>query len=238
MRLHRFYISEKIGAQKEIVVHSAELVNQIRRVFRLKTDDSVVVFDGSGSDYECRIADFGKESITLDVQHVSRSRFMPARNVYLYAAMVKKDTFEWIAEKATELGVTHIVPVMAERSEKKNINEVRLNKIVVEASEQSGRGDVPEISEMVSLKEAVEKFAIQSSHVKKIAFHTDGHEFKAGSVEKDEDAALFIGPEGGWSSDEVDLFHAHDIPVVCLGSQVLRAETAVVATLSLVVLGK
>ncbi|MBP6858982.1 MAG: RsmE family RNA methyltransferase, partial [Candidatus Pacebacteria bacterium] len=123
MRLHRFYISEKIGLQTEIIVHSADLVNQVRRVFRLKTGDSIVIFDGSGSDYECRIADFSEKSITLDIQNASRSRFMPSRKVYLYAAMVKKDTFEWIAEKATELGVTHIIPVMAERSEKKNINE-------------------------------------------------------------------------------------------------------------------
>jgi 16S rRNA (uracil1498-N3)-methyltransferase len=156
MRLHRFYISEKVGPQTEIIVHSAELVNQVRKVFRLKTGDSIIVFDGSGSDYECRIADMGKESITLDIQNASRSRSMPSRNVYLYAAMVKKDTFEWIAEKATELGVTHIIPVMAERSEKKNINEARLAKIVVEASEQSGRGNVPTILPMVSLQEGIE----------------------------------------------------------------------------------
>ena len=117
MRLHRFYISDPIGLQTEVTIHSAELVNQIRRVFRLKAGDSVIVFDGSGSDYECRIADFGKESITLDVGSSSRSRFVPEREVILCAAIVKKDTFEWIVEKATELGVTKIIPIMAERSE-------------------------------------------------------------------------------------------------------------------------
>ncbi|MBP6858924.1 MAG: RNA methyltransferase, partial [Candidatus Pacebacteria bacterium] len=161
--------------------------------------------------------------------------FMPSRKVYLYAAMVKKDTFEWIAEKATELGVTHIIPVMAERSEKKNINEARLEKIVVEASEQSGRGSVPVIASMVSLKEGIE---IGDSNIRRIAFHTEGKNFSASEIEKDQDIAIFIGPEGGWSPDEVALFHTNDIPVVCLGTQVLRAETAVVAALSVVMLGE
>ncbi len=234
MRLHRFHISEKIGLQTEIVVHSVEMVDQVRKVFRLKTDDSIIVFDGSGSDYECRIADFGKDTITLDIQNASRSRFMPTRKVFLYAALVKKDTFEWIAEKATELGVTHIVPVMAERSEKKNINEARLKKIVIEASEQSGRGDVPEVLPISTLQEVIEN---SDSDTKRIAFHTEGAAFSASEISKDEDAAIFIGPEGGWSLDEIGLFHAHKIPVVCLGTQVLRAETAVVAALSVVMLG-
>lgn len=212
-----------------------ELVNQVRKVFRLKTGDSIIIFDGSGSDYECRIADMGKESITLDIQNASRSRYMSSRNVYLYAAMVKKDTFEWIAEKATELGVTHIIPVIAERSEKKNINEARLAKIVVEASEQSGRGNVTVILPMVSLKEGIE---MGDSNTKRIAFHTEGAAFTQGRPALNEDIAIFIGPEGGWSPDEIDLFHKNDVPVACLGTQVLRAETAVVAALSVMMLGE
>ncbi|MEK7641810.1 MAG: RsmE family RNA methyltransferase [Patescibacteria group bacterium] len=236
MRLHRFYIGEKVGPQTEIVVHSTELVNQVRKVFRLKTDDSIIVFDGSGSDYECRIADFSKDSLTLDIQNASRSRCMPSRTVYLYAALVKKDTFEWITEKATELGVTHIVPVMAERSEKKNLNEARLKKIAVEASEQSGRGDVPTILPLISCEEAIAKIGQSDGHT--IAFHTEGHALESSTIRKDEDVALFIGPEGGWSPHELDLFHKNEIPVVCLGTQVLRAETAVIAALSVVMLGK
>lgn len=241
MRLHRFYIPERIGAQTEFVVHSDELVNQVRKVFRLKTNDSIIVFDGSGSDYECRIADFGKDSITLVTQCTSRSRFIPSRNVYLYAAMVKKDTFEWITEKATELGVTHIVPVMAERSEKKNLNEVRLKKIVVEASEQSGRGNIPEVMSTISLTEAITKITDTNNsqlNGNAVAFHTEGAEFSAKDTKGSENIAIFIGPEGGWSPDEIELFHKNEIPVVCLGSQVLRAETAVVAALSMIMLLK
>ncbi len=248
MRLHRFYTTEKIGLQKEITIQSAEMVNQVRRVFRLKSGDSVIMFDGSGSDYECRISDFGKESITLDIDSSTRSRFMPEREIVLCAAVVKKDTFEWIVEKATELGVTKIIPIMAERSEKKNLNEARLKKIAVEASEQSGRGTVPVISEIMSLKEVVDYMAksggLTSSQqgevsLKAVAFHLDGEPFDARKINtKNNSLAIFIGPEGGWSENELAMFHKSGVPVVTLGTQVLRAETAVVATLSVIMFGK
>ena len=155
--------------------------------------------------------------------------------------------------------MTDIIPIIAERSEKKAVNHGRLVKISVEASEQSGRGDVPTIHPVVSLKEAVrvrrtgyevrrrEKSEIlkseilnksdqpiggQNSNIKAIAFHTDGELFDQKDYSKDEAIAILIGPEGGWSLDEIDMFHKNDIEVRCLGSKTLRAETAVVVALS------
>jgi 16S rRNA (uracil1498-N3)-methyltransferase len=231
MRLHRFYTTETIGLQKEITIHSAEMVNQIRRVFRLKSGDSIIIFDGSGSDYECHISDFGKESITLNVNSSSRSRFMPAREITLCAAVVKKDTFEWIVEKATELGVTKIIPVMTERSEKKNLNEARLKKIAIEASEQSGRGNIPTIHPIITLAEAMQR--VVDKKITSVAFHTEGEKIQGLPLY----SVIFIGPEGGWSPKEIALFHANNIDINCLGNQVLRAETAAIAALSLVMLG-
>jgi 16S rRNA (uracil1498-N3)-methyltransferase len=235
MRLHRFYVAELIGSQKEITIHSDELVNQLSRVFRLKTGDSVILFDGSGFDYEASISSFGKNDqkvVTFHIEKNTTSRFMPTREVTLCAAVVKKDTFEWIVEKASELGVTNIVPVMADRSEKKNLNEERLKKIAVEASEQSGRGNVPEIAPITNFTQSLTLVA--DSHVPALAFHPEGESpsahLSAGST------ALFIGPEGGWSPAELEMFHTNKIPVVSLGNQVLRAETAVVAALSKVLL--
>ncbi len=258
MRIHRFYTTEVIGNKTEFTISSADLVNQVRRVFRLKSGDFVIVFDGSGSDYECSIVDFGKDTISLNVVSARRSHYMPTRDVYLYAAVVKKDTFEWIVEKATELGVTHIIPVMAERSEKKSLNEERLKKIAIEASEQSGRGSVPIIYPIVTLKEALcvtpSKDGVQEKEhnsesvtldsglrrnddLQCVAFHTDAPAFSKSDITSDVSLGLFIGPEGGWSADEITMFHSHEIPTKSLGNQVLRAETAAVAALSVVILG-
>ena len=243
MRLHRFYISEIVASKTEIILESSDQVNQIRKVFRLKKGDLLIIFDGSGSDYTCGIEDFRDETIVLGVREASKSRFMPARAIVLYAALVKKDTFEWIVEKATELGVTKIIPIIAERTEKKAVNEERLSKIVIEASEQSGRGSVPEIAPVVSLKEAVIALRAKieealNSDCKTIAFHTDAELFTQLDIARNESLACFIGPEGGWSPDEIALFHDNKISVRSIGTQVLRAETAVVATLSLVMFGK
>jgi 16S rRNA (uracil1498-N3)-methyltransferase len=148
---------------------------------------------------------------------------------------VKKDTFEWITEKATELGVTDVVPVIAERSEKKNLNEERLKKISVEASEQSGRGDVPIVHPIISLEEAMEK--VKQDGMQTVVFHLEGDTFHTAFFDKNNDLAVFIGPEGGWSEREVEMFHTNGFAVRSLGDQVLRSETAVIAALSQVVFG-
>lgn len=263
MRIHRFYISEIIGDKTTITVESAELANQIRNVFRLKAGDSVVLFDGSGFDYECTILGLGQNDedyVTFSIEKNAPSRFMPdrdGREITLCAAVVKKDTFEWIVEKATELGVSKIIPIMAERSEKKNLNEVRLKKIAIEASEQSGRGNVPMIHSIITLGEC-QKW-ITERKIPAIVFHTEGPLFGSSvlldglqegrgedstivstfpkeSASNNDALGIFIGPEGGWSNAEIELFHANNMPIFSLGPQVLRAETAVVSALSLILL--
>ncbi len=251
MRLHRFYIAEKIGSQKELVIDSPELVNQISRVFRLGAGDKVIVFDGSGNDFECVIvheasldkprdkSPRGGGQLQLAVGAVRPSRYVPTKKVVLYQAVVKKDNFEWIVEKATELGVTDIVPVITERSEKKDLNMERLNKIAVEASEQCGRGDVPVVHS--ARRGIAEVFADSDSKygsksINGIAFHIDGVARPRLAEELGQPLALFIGPEGGWSPAELELFHKYNLPVYSLGKQVLRAETATIVALSKVLM--
>jgi 16S rRNA (uracil1498-N3)-methyltransferase len=244
MRLHRFYIPQPIGNETEITIHSAELVHQVRRVFRLKEGDSIIFFTGTGFDYECKIAKFGLHTIISTVTSISRSRFQAGRDIILAAAVVKKDTFEWIVEKATELGVSRIIPIMAERSEKKSLNESRLKKIAIEASEQSGRSTVPEILPIASLEDVLDPAYFNRlkrtqpedrTHLSSVAFHTEGELLNRREYSNDKPLVVYIGPEGGWSDDEIDMFHKNDIPVRSLGNQILRAETAVIAALSQVV---
>jgi 16S rRNA (uracil1498-N3)-methyltransferase len=245
MRLHRFYTTENLENKTDITINSPELVHQVRRVFRLRNGDSIILFSGTHFDYECKIDDSNNEStidsnniIRLQVIKKERSRYSPQHKVFLCAAVTKKDTFEWIAEKATELGVTDIIPVMAERSEKKSLNESRLQKITVEASEQSGRGTIPMVHPIMGLEDAVEFIKKEKGEIEILVFHTEGRLNLRGETSEGRPQALFIGPEGGWSDKEIEMFHSHNIKVVCLGPQVLRAETAVIAALSVVLLGK
>jgi 16S rRNA (uracil1498-N3)-methyltransferase len=233
MRLHRFYIDAKLPDSGAFEVKSAELAHQWKNVFRLKAGDGVILFDGSGSEFHGTLVSCGKDSaeVTITSREAKDVSSMP--KMTLFAAVLKKNMFEWVSEKATELGVSKIVPVLAERSEKKNLNMDRLRKIVTEASEQSGRVTLPEIAEPVTLEEA-----LASADMPLVAFHLSGETFDAKKHAVGKSFGALVGPEGGWSDAEVALFKEKNIPVVSLGVQVLRAETASVAVASLVLLGK
>lgn len=226
MRLHRFYIGKNIGDSLDFSVDSYELSNQLRKVFRYKTGDSVVLFDNSGFEYIANITDFEKDIVKFEIIEKCDKRGLIEKNVILFSSLVKKDTFEWIAEKATELGVSEIYPVVSERSEKKNINEERINKIVIEASEQSGRVTIPKINKIISLSEAVE--FVKNNNIKAVAYHTvTTHQEESASYE-----AVFIGPEGGFTENEIKLFQDSNIGISSLGKLILRSETAVIVALS------
>jgi 16S rRNA (uracil1498-N3)-methyltransferase len=229
MRLHRFYTEQNID--KTIGAHFfiQDSTEQMRKVFRLKSGDHVIAFDGSGEDVESEITDFTKEGVELSVVSSQKSRSIPNINVTLSMAIVKKDNFELIVEKATELGVSHIIPVLADRSEKKNLNQDRLIKISIEASEQSGRGSVPSVGQIMSIDQFV-----SSNGGNIVVFDPSGKKFLR-SDSKD-DITVLIGPEGGWSPRELELFASKNIPVYSLGNQVLRAETAAISVLSLILL--
>ena len=234
MRIHRFYVAGKIPPQGAFSVIDEGLVNQLKKVLRLKIGCEITIFNGDGRDHECLISGFEKDRVVLEIKRSHASRFVPTRDVWLYAAVIKKDNFEWIVEKAAELGVSNIVPILSDRSEKKSLNMDRLSKIVIEASEQSGRGTVPAVHQIMSFGESIERLA--QERAKRtwlvLAFHTEGEPFRMGDDDKSKPAALFIGPEGGWSEHEVMSFHQAGVSVQCLGKQVLRAETAAVAVLA------
>src|ERR1035437_5325527 len=156
MKLHRFYVAGKIPPQGIFDVVDEGLLNQLKRVLRLKIGHEVTVFIGDGQDHECFIKGFEKDKVILKIKKSYSSRYIPVREIWLCVAIIKKDNFEWIVEKATELGVSHIVPILSDRSEKKFLNIERLEKIIVEASEQSGRGDIPRIHPIVKLEESIE----------------------------------------------------------------------------------
>lgn len=226
MKIHRFFTSEKVGENISITLTSESLVNQLRNVFRFSQGDEIIIFDNSGYDYLFTIEGYGKNTVTLKRKEIKENLVKTKKEIYLFASLVKKDNFEWIAQKATELGVSHIVPIMSERSEKKNLNIERIQKIIIEAAEQSGRATIPELHEIIDLKSALENYA----NIKSIAW--DPSSIKFVSQDISDAVGLYIGPEGGWSPAELDLFSQNKISIRSLGPQVLKSETAVVAVIS------
>ncbi|MDQ5962329.1 MAG: rRNA (uracil1498-N3)-methyltransferase [Patescibacteria group bacterium] len=225
MRLHRFYVKQPLG--EELVVGNKELLHQWTSVFRFKPGDQVLLFSSSPSDFLYTFITISKAEATLSF--VSKKDNIISEKMVLYMALVKKDTFETIVRQATELGVTRIVPVLASRSEKKNLNFERLETIIKEATEQSGRGDIPLISQILSLKEAI----VDSGDSLRVVGSLHGDSFKRGVIETKQAVSLWIGPEGGWTREEEDLFKKNDFTLVMIAPETLRADTAAISLISL-----
>lgn len=228
MRLHRFYTREKLEKGQNITLSEVGLMHQMRSVFRFQPGDTVILFDGDGHDYVSEIVSIARSQAVLRVTQSVVNEWKPCLRLTLAVSMIKKDNFEWIVQKATELGVSEIIPLISERSEKKGWNKERAEKILIEACEQSGRSDVPLLGDLITLSEFVD-----TEKRKVIAFHTEGNLFACEEKVGEEMVAL-IGPEGGWSEREVEMFHAKQYPVMKLPTPVLRAETAAIAISSII----
>jgi 16S rRNA (uracil1498-N3)-methyltransferase len=230
MRLHRFFADQPLPAGREAMIVNPGILHQWKRVFRLGKGDSIILFNGNGMEYISRIVSLGKNEGIVYVAEERPVAFAPRRELWLFAALVKKDNFEWILQKGTELGVSHFVPLLTDRSEKKDFNSERLKKILIEAAEQSGRATIPELHALIAPERAIEQHLMPS-----IIFHLEGGAFVRENWDYPQLGA-YLGPEGGWSDRELEFFRAKKLPIVSLGSQTLRAETAAIAVSSLLLL--
>jgi 16S rRNA (uracil1498-N3)-methyltransferase len=231
MRLHRFYINKKINNSSQITIDDRRLIHQWRNVFRMKTGDRVVLFDGGGKDCVSDIVSLGKDEVTVKIVE-KREGVIPDKEVWLFFSLIKKDNMELILQKCAELGVSHFVPVISERSEKKGLNISRAEKILTEASEQCGRSDVPKLHEIITLEDAVKKYKNELNFV---AFDSSGPMLNVTSY-KLQITGLFVGPEGGFTEEELALFERNNTPIYSLGALTLRAETAAIIAASTILI--
>jgi len=219
-KIHRFIGAYDLRAT-EIVLEDAN-ARQIGAVLKMKTGERVMLCDGKGHEAEYEILKLGKGSVGLaQVDGVHEVEVEPEIEVTLYAAILKRESFEWAVQKAVECGVTRIVPLVTRRTVKKDVKQERLQEIAKEAAEQSGRGIVPDVSEPMSLTEAL-KDAKQNE--KNYFFDVDAGE---GSLKPSATVGLFIGPEGGWDEEEISTAKKAGLIPASLGPRVLRGETAV-----------
>jgi 16S rRNA (uracil1498-N3)-methyltransferase len=240
MRTHIFFIQNPVIGN-EIAVRDKNLLNQWEKVLRLKEGDKVFVFDNSEFKFECSIKNFSSVEAHLSVLKKVSKPWRPSFDLEIVQAVIKKDRFEWLLEKGTELGVNKFSPVVCRRSIKHKINIERAEKILRESSEQSGRSKLPEIGEVRTLKNFLEGlkedrfyFALSpkgEKFDKKNLFAN----FSSADLEKKKVSA-FIGPEGGFDEKELEGFQERNIAIYSLSGQVLRSETAAVSIAALVLL--
>lgn len=225
MRLHRFYLQnsnfETLHPGDNLTCKDPEVVKQVGLVLRAQAGDMVGFFNDS-TEWEFEIGSISKKELIC----IAKEKIVPLlqkRKVYLVQSIIKKDKFEWVTQKCTELGVTDVIPVISERSEKRGLDEKRLQKIIIEATEQSGWGRVPTLHQITSLNETIEKLI--KAGVLVYTLDMDGKKLKENN---EKPVALCVGPEGGWGEKDRELFKKHSVKTISIGDSVLRAETAAI----------
>jgi 16S rRNA (uracil1498-N3)-methyltransferase len=224
MRLHRFYAPD-VELAHDFWLHDEKLLHQWRNVLRYQPGQQVVLFDGRKYERLYKIDELDRDEAHL-ILVTDFERKVPKRTVYLLWSLLKKDKNEWVLQKGTELGVSHFLPLIADRSEKTGFNHERAQKIVIEAAEQCGRGDIPTVREPLHVVTAIDQLQ------EKIVLYICEQDGEDAPGEKREHVGVLIGPEGGWSDAEKELFTAKGIKHLNLHDFTLRAETACVAALS------
>ncbi len=201
------------------------------RVLRHRVGDEINVIDGLGTMYECRICDDNPRSVVAQVLKANPGwGSHPYRLTMAVCPTKNADRYEWFAEKATEVGVDCIVPVIGERSERKVFKTERVRRILVSAAKQSLKAAVPEVAEPLSVRDFIKGCDAQ---VKLIAYCFEGErprlgvtEALAAAAESGGEIAILIGPEGDFSPGEAALALEHGFVPIHLGPSRLRTETA------------
>ncbi|MEX2238030.1 MAG: RsmE family RNA methyltransferase [Dehalococcoidia bacterium] len=229
MRVPRFYTASDL--RKDEVTLEPDTTRRLRTVLRLRPGDLVRLFDGAGREAKGRLLEGGAIAV------YSRGKaHEQGPEVHLFPALFKANRFDWLVEKAVELGATAIHPVVCERSilDERSRRAARWRRIAVEAAEQSERRVIPPVHEAVSFQRGLEEapglkvFAWEGEPSRRIDVATLG---------EGAPVSIFTGPEGGYTDAEVEMARAAGALIVTLGQFTLRAETAAVVALGAVVTG-
>jgi 16S rRNA (uracil1498-N3)-methyltransferase len=200
----------------------------------MRPGDQILVLDNSGTEWRVELTGVGKETAQGRIVDHQPAQTEPAVQVTLYQGTLKAQKFEWVLQKGTELGLSRFVPTICHRSVVSDTEAVakkqaRWQRIIREAAEQSGRGKLPHLETALPLAEAVRQ--AKADRLKLMPWE-EASDFSLKELLAEaeiESVALFIGPEGGFTPEEVDLARQAGCRIVTLGPRILRAETAAIA---------
>jgi 16S rRNA (uracil1498-N3)-methyltransferase len=226
MKIHRFILpGAELPQTANIVftISDKDCVHQIKNVLKLKPGERIIICDGRGGEAAGEICESGRGTVSVRTLGYSRSLNEAKRGVELYCALLKKENFEMVVQKATEIGAIKIIPLITDRTIKLNINLSRLKKIAKEAAELSGRAVIPEITNPIKFEQAIREAVDNQIN---IFFTPGGSAVSAEMLSGINLIGVFIGPEGGWSEQERYLAETGNLYIGSLGKTTLRGETA------------
>ncbi len=206
-------------------ISDADLINQLRNVLRFSIGDKILLGDGKINEALVEIKKIDKDFIAAEILELRLNKSEPQKQVALYCAILKRENFELICQKTVETGVYEITPIICERTVKFGLKSGRLEKIIKEAAEQSGRGFLSILKQTISLEKAMEQAKENDIN---LFFDSSGADFVREATKDKKKIGVFIGPEGGWDEEEIKLAQENNFKIVSLGKLTLRAETAAI----------
>jgi len=246
MGVPRFYHPEALSVHHNIKL-SESAARHAGLVLRLSVGDELVLFNGDGFDYCANISEISRKIIAVKIASRIAVSSESVLKLHLAQAVSKPDKMDWVVQKAVELGVSEITPVITQYCPVK-ITEKKVDHwqgIIISACEQSGRSVIPKLNKIIVLEDFLDQNKVNDKTNNKInntvknkinsglIFHPNAPlKFSEISLDNPKEVILFIGPEGGFHEDEVKLAEKHGFLSVRLGSRILRTETAAVAAIS------
>lgn len=228
MKIHRF-IGPFDLSKKEINING-EIAYQMIKVLKLKPKELVEICDGQDKTILAKIIKINEGNVIVQSEKILKTE-KTGKITTLFCAILKKENFELVVQKTTECGISKIVPIISVRTIKTGLNLERLKKIAKEASEQSGRAQIPEIIEPINFSEALK---LTTEKDLNIFFDVSGE--KCPNILNDNPLSvnIFIGPEGGWTKEEIEQAKSLNFKIISLGPLTLRGETAAIISSYLV----
>lgn len=234
----RFYISPQHISQSRVVIDGSQ-AHHIINVLRLETGDEITLFDGSGYEYNSQIIDIQSGKLVAQIKTRVKPAVESPLELTLGQALIKGDKMELIIQKATELGVSRIIPLKTARSRRISPDvlirkQERWQDISTEAAQLCGRIKLPQIERCFKFSEFCADF--ETADLKLIFWEKEGHSLKntLTKIKPPKQVAVLVGPEGSFNQNELQTAQEHGFIPVGLGPRILRAETAAIAALSLI----
>lgn len=234
MRIPRYYIDQELVCNESLVLPD-ELHRHAVQVLRGKLGDALILFNGKGGEYHACFTEVSKRSSTVLINTYDPVERESPLDISLVLALIKSDKFDFALQKAVEMGVTSIRPVVAARSVL-NLKVGRLEKkiqhwqgVIHSACEQSGRTRIPELLAVMPFSE----YLMLDENRLRVSMLPEANQVLSELAVPTQPVSLLVGPEGGFRDDEVELMKQQSIQAIKFGPRILRAETAVIAGLAL-----
>lgn len=238
--MFQFFVEPEQILKEEIEITGSD-VNHMKNVLRMKIGEHVRVSDNQGGNFLCEIIKINSEQVILKILEECEGTELPVK-VTLFQALPKGDKMEWVVQKAVELGVYEIIPVVMKNcvvkldAKKAETKRVRWQAIAESAAKQCKRSLLPQIGEVRDFSEAVtyaRSMDIQLFPYEQARGMAYTREVLHG-IRKGASIGIFIGPEGGFSSEEIEIVQ-DDMALISLGNRILRTETAGMAALAMLI---